>query len=69
MLEAYFDESGTHRGSPVMCVAGYLFDSDQAFRLDQEWGATLADFGLSHFHAVDCAHGKGEFESLTPNNE
>ncbi len=64
MMEAYFDESGTHEGSPVMCVAGYLFETEQAKRLDLEWAEALSDFGITHFHAAPCAHGVGEFSVL-----
>jgi len=64
MMEAYFDESGTHEGSPVMCVVGYLFTAEQALHLDREWAATLDQFGLDHFHAADCAHGVGPFSAL-----
>lgn len=65
MMQAYFDESGTHHGSPVVCVAGYLFSEQQALHIDREWAEALRDFGISHFHAVDCAHGKKEFSLLT----
>lgn len=64
MLEAYFDESGTHEGSPVMCVAGYLFKTEQVIHLDREWLEALDQFGLTCFHAADCAHGVREFEKL-----
>jgi Protein of unknown function (DUF3800) len=65
MMEAYFDESGTHDGSPVVCVAGYLFDSEQAFHLDREWVEVLKEFGLSHFHAHHCAHRILEFKGMS----
>ena len=42
MVEVYFDESGTHDGSPVMCIAGYVFSADQALHLDREWSSVLA---------------------------
>src|ERR1039458_602548 len=61
MVQAYFDESGTHRGSSVTCVAGYLFDSDQCLRLNDEWKSALDDFGIAHFHMADCAGGGGLF--------
>jgi hypothetical protein len=64
MMEAYFDESGTHANSPVMCVAGYLFTEEQALHLDREWAETLTEFGLSCFHMADCAHGVKEFSNL-----
>src|SRR5438105_4019181 len=28
LAEAYFDESGSHDGSPVLCVAGYIFEKN-----------------------------------------
>jgi hypothetical protein len=59
--EAYFDESGTDAGSPVVCVAGYLFEKDQCLRMDAEWKAALEAAGISHFHMVECAQGVGKF--------
>jgi hypothetical protein len=64
MMEAYFDESGTHQGSPVICVAGYLLTAEQALRLDLEWAELMSDFGLTHFHAHDCARKINEFEGI-----
>ena len=46
MMEAYFDESGTHAGSPSMCIAGYLFAADQVLHLDREWSEVLSDYGI-----------------------
>lgn len=66
VMHAYFDESGSHAGSPVICVAGYLFQADQAVRLDEEWAEMLSSFGVTCFHAADCAHAVGEFSRLTP---
>src|SRR5689334_5463867 len=43
-MMAYFDKSGTHDGSPVMCVAGYLLSAEQSFRLDREWAECLREF-------------------------
>ena len=65
LVEAYFDESGSHSGSPVLCVAGYLLDSENAKPLTKEWTDVLAPKGLTHFRMVDCAHGAGEFAKLS----
>lgn len=65
MMEAYFDESGTHSGSPAMCVAGYLFDAEQCRLFDDEWKLMLKRFGLEYFHMAECAAGTGEFSKLT----
>ena len=61
VIEAYLDESGTHGGSPITCVAGYLFESEQSLRLEREWKSALGDFGIGHFHMADCAGGGGDF--------
>jgi Protein of unknown function (DUF3800) len=66
MVNAYFDESGTHVNSSVACVAGYLYEAEQALILDCEWREALAQFGLTHFHAVDCTHARKEFVGLAP---
>jgi hypothetical protein len=65
-MEAYFDESGTDAASPVMCIAGYLFKAEQARHLEREWAEVLSEFGVDHFHAVDCAHGVRQFKRLSP---
>lgn len=63
-LEAYFDESGSHTGAPILCVAGYLFEKEKCRQLDLEWGEVLHGFQLPYFHMVDCAHGNPPFEHL-----
>lgn len=65
-LECYFDESGTHGGSPVMCVAGYLFDKDQCKALDVKWKEVLDRFRLPYFRMSACAHGQKPFDQLSP---
>lgn len=64
MIEAYFDESGSHAGSPVLCVAGLLLESEAAVRLSEEWAAMLQKYDLPFFHTVDCAHGRKPFDRL-----
>lgn len=57
-LECYFDESGSHAGSPVLCVAGYLFDKDQCRALDLKWKAVLERYQLPYFRMSACAHNR-----------
>ena len=64
-IHAYFDESGSHKGSPVLCVAGYAFEKRNAKRLSSEWTSILRHFELPYFHMVECAHGNGVFAKLT----
>lgn len=75
MVEAYFDESGTDDGSPVMCVAGYLFEQAAAIKLTSEWVVMLEKYGIPYFHMSEvapckltCAHmpmdGEGGCDAL-----
>jgi hypothetical protein len=65
LFEAYFDESGSHDGSPVLCLAGYLFDKEGCLQLDSEWKAVLDEYELPFFRISACAHGTGPFTDLT----
>ena len=62
VMEAYFDESGTHEGSPIVCVAGYLFENGNATALDVAWREMLQEKGLPFFRMSDCAHSTGPFK-------
>ena len=59
LVETYFDESGTHEGSPVMCVAGYILTKRNAIELAREWNEVLNWAELPHplpyFHMSECA--------------
>lgn len=65
LVSAYFDESGTDDLSPVMSVAGYLFEAERGKLFANKWNAALADKGIGYFHMVDCAHGNEDFANLT----
>jgi hypothetical protein len=64
MIHAYFDESGSHSGSVVTCVAGYLFTTEQLQRFEVEWRDALDRLSIASFHMVDCAHGTGNFKGV-----
>jgi hypothetical protein len=73
MLEAYFDESGTHADSPVMCVSGFLFNPRNRRGLEKEWRAELQRVqqsyrNVKHFHMKELAPGGGQFRDV-PNEE
>jgi hypothetical protein len=63
MIKAYIDESGTHQGSNVLIIAGYVGTTD-------EWESVEARFKKADrlsgriFHAVDCAGGGKAFRGL-----
>jgi hypothetical protein len=65
-VEAYFNDSGTHPTSPVVCVAGYIFGKEQAIKFDREWRAVLSIYHLPFFRMSSCAHGAEPFDSLSP---
>jgi len=66
MIEAYFDETGTHLQSPSMCVAGYLFTAEKAKRFQDKWGSLLRRAGLEYFRMSECANGAGQFRDWPP---
>lgn len=57
LIEAYFDESGTHDGSPVMVIGGFLIESEEARKLELAWKVMLDRYGIEFFHMTDCALG------------
>lgn len=65
MLYAYFDESGSHDASPILCVAGYLYEEEECLLLDEEWAKILKEYDLPYFHMVSCAHGNYPFDKLS----
>ena len=65
--ESYMDESGTHDGSPLTLVGGYLFDAKSAARFQQVWAQVLKpyrDRGIEWFHAYSCANKEKNFANL-----
>jgi hypothetical protein len=62
-LTAYFDESGTHAGSPAVSVAGYLSTPEQWIKFEAEWRHALADLGLDTFHMNQFANRAGPYRA------
>jgi Protein of unknown function (DUF3800) len=65
-LECYFDESGSHGGSTVLSVAGYVFEKAQCQALDLEWKTVLDRYSLPYFRMSSCAHRQPPFRHLSP---
>src|SRR5487761_277230 len=63
----YCDGSGTHKGSKVMCVAGFIGDKDAWIDLDQRWNRILDKpewrSRIRAFGTSDCVHQVEEFEN------
>ena len=68
MMEAYFDESGTDDDSPVMCVAGYLFEQQAAIAMTNEWAEMLEKYQVPYIHMTELAPCKGVCEKLCMEN-
>jgi hypothetical protein len=73
MLKAYFDDAGTHGGSPVSVIGGLIGTVDQWSKLEKAWGEQLAnplpEVGkprLSMFHMAACEAADGEFAQYKP---
>lgn len=49
-IYGYFDESGTHKGSKALSVAGFLGKADEWGAFEFEWENALRDFELDFFH-------------------
>src|SRR5208337_4586721 len=70
MLAGYFDDSGTHAGSPAVVMAGLIGTDDQWDAFDREWKALLREPlpgkpALKAFHLVDCENREGEFRGYS----
>jgi hypothetical protein len=63
--QAYFDESASHDGAPVLCIAGLIFKKSEANKLGREWRKVLHWKNLPYFRMVECAHGNGPFANLS----
>ncbi len=63
--QAFFDESGTHAGSPIMTIGAYVFTKQKARLFTEQWSRKLKFFGISHAHMTDCATGNGEYSDLS----
>jgi hypothetical protein len=61
IITAYFDESGTHKDTPLSVMAGYLGDEQQWQEFDVRVGELFAEFGVRQFHLVDLRHSDKDF--------
>jgi hypothetical protein len=63
--EVYIDESGSHDGSPVLSVGGYVFEKTAALEFDRDRKVILDAAGLPYFRMSACAHLMEPFEKKT----
>lgn len=60
--EIYIDETGTHAGSPILGVAGYVFKKGNAKRFSSAWAAECRAKNIPFFHMADCAPGNAMYK-------
>jgi hypothetical protein len=60
LIRAFLDESGTHAGSKITAMAGYLISPDSLPLLEDEWVAVLKKHGMDELHMKEFVppHGK-----------
>lgn len=65
MISGYtvsLDDSGTHRGSEAVCLAGFIGQDHRWKKVVKEWNSTLYDYGVDSFHGTKLAHYEGEYK-------
>jgi hypothetical protein len=61
VVVAYFDESGTHSGSGVFAIAGYVAAQEDWIKFETDWKRVLRSAGISYFHMVEYENRCGPF--------
>ncbi len=61
-LEVYLDESGAHKESPVVVVAGLVASKEQWVEFNREWKQLMGSEGVSALHMADLESPYGKFK-------
>lgn len=65
MLQAYFDDSGTHGESLITVISGFVATTNSWTDVQGDWLAALEDYksryGVTWYHACDVENWKGEW--------
>jgi hypothetical protein len=62
---AYFDESGVHDSSDMVCVAGFISTSSYWKAFDIEWRQSLKEWNLEWYHHKELLDGQGSYGQLS----
>jgi len=62
VLTAYFDESGTHAGTELSAMAGFVGDARQWRKFEKRTGKLFKRFRVDVFHTVDVRRSDKDFE-------
>lgn len=65
MFIAYFDESGTHKGSPAIVIAGYLSSDKRWSKFQVRWKEILNEAEIEFFHMADYESRQGPYKNWT----
>jgi len=65
VFTAYLDESGTHAGSPISAMAGFVGDARQWRKFEKRVGKLFKRFRVNVFHAIDVRRGHKDFDGWT----
>ena len=63
-LIVYIDESGTHAGSPLTVMAGYISSPERWNAFEAEWESFLKTQRIDHLHSKELYHGQKYFRNL-----
>jgi len=66
VLTAYLDDSGTHKESPYVAIAGAIGREAAWAALTLKWDELLTAAEIDVFHCTDCMAQQGEFAGWTP---
>jgi Protein of unknown function (DUF3800) len=61
MLQAFFDDSGTHASSKAVAIGGCIARPEQWRLFEDEWAQMLARFEINEYHSSDLQGFAGEF--------
>jgi hypothetical protein len=62
MLGAYIDESGAPESTPTFVLSAFYTTPKEWKKIVREWEGIVQRYGVTAFHATDCANGAGEFK-------
>ena len=64
MLAAYFDESFDGKQEKLFVAGGCLGRNAAWLHIETRWQALLREYRLDYYHAVECEHGREQFEKF-----
>lgn len=69
LLTGYFDESGTHAGSSLALMAGFMGDARQWRKFEKRTSKLFKRFRVDIFHSIDVKRGDKDFEGWSVNRK